>query len=783
MFFGAIFFILGSRLFYLQVILADWYDYLLQEQHTQNTILEAQRWNIFVTDKSEKKIKLTENITLYNVFVDPEFARNKTAMLEELTPLVYYHLCKLYWFQQPDEIQCMQNVEIFTKKTLLPSRPDIFYYSSGVVSNNFYTFDWSWYNATYTQRLSEFDQKTAMTLIKQRLDEMIIRWNKEFNYLWFFENKQFLQALAAKNFNYISIVSENYVYVEYAKIWNTAKVKNELTTLLTTYWYDDIVDNMDSILSQQSNRYVRIIANANPLIAKTVQRLKNENYSKRKTQRAQKGYVYTEETSVPVLHGLWLESYVKRYYPYNDFMSHILGYVDRDGRAFYWVEEYFDDILAWRDGRIKWRSSSWMWNVWANEFEIEDVENGIDVYLTIDPSMQREIEKIARDYKVLLKADSVSVLVYDPFSGHIKSSVTYPNFNPNNYQDAFELQPLSLDYRYVIDDETTTDIPVYMKTWDVVTDITKKDERYKAIVPKYIFQNTYWPSVFVDKNISYPYDPWSIFKTITYGIWLDTKEINRFEFYEDPDNFIKIDSYTIKNASTKCQGTHTFLYAMEHSCNVGIVRIVQRITRYVFYNYLEKLWFGWLTNIELAWEDEWFVESVSTVSTARFLNNSFWLWLLVTPIQMAVAYWAMINNWELLKPTVIDKICNPNTEVCFQNSKKIVRQVFSPDITEKIASTLVEVANTEWNAEFVSISGYSLGWKSWTAALVYKWEYREWEWRTNGSYVWIITKDNPKYVVIVQVRRPRSSQRWWQTAWRVFKEVASFLVGHELINE
>ncbi|NCQ82556.1 hypothetical protein GW750_07365 [bacterium] len=78
--------------------------------------------------------------------------------------------------------------------------------------------------------------------------------------------------------------------------------------------------------------------------------------------------------------------------------------------------------------------------------------------------MQREIEKIARDYKVLLKADSVSVLVYDPFSGHIKSSVTYPNFNPNNYQDAFELQPLSLDYRYVIDDETTTDIPVYMKT-------------------------------------------------------------------------------------------------------------------------------------------------------------------------------------------------------------------------------------------------------------------------------------------------------------------------------
>jgi cell division protein FtsI/penicillin-binding protein 2 len=55
-------------------------------------------------------------------------------------------------------------------------------------------------------------------------------------------------------------------------------------------------------------------------------------------------------------------------------------------------------------------------------------------------------------------------------------------------------------------------------------------------------------------------------------------------------------------------------------------------------------------------------------------------------------------------------------------------------------------------------------------------------WWTNASFVWLVTKDNPAYIVVVQVRRPRNSQWWWQTAGRIFKDVAQFLLTYGMID-
>ena len=131
-------------------------------------------------------------------------------------------------------------------------------------------------------------------------------------------------------------------------------------------------------------------------------------------------YNETTKDKIPILHWLWLETFVNRYYPYGSFLSNVLWYVDKNWTAFYWIEQYFDDMLRWKDWKIIGRTSAWIGWVWANEFEIEDVINGNDVYLTIDIWIQKEVELMAKRWQESLRADSVSILIMNPNNWQVK---------------------------------------------------------------------------------------------------------------------------------------------------------------------------------------------------------------------------------------------------------------------------------------------------------------------------------------------------------------------------
>jgi cell division protein FtsI/penicillin-binding protein 2 len=84
-----------------------------------------------------------------------------------------------------------------------------------------------------------------------------------------------------------------------------------------------------------------------------------------------------------------------------------------------------------------------------------------------------------------------------------------------------------------------------------------------------------------------------------------------------------------------------------------MVRVVQRVGKEIFYNYLSKLGFGKMTEIELAEEKAGFVDNETTVSAARFLNNSFGQGLQTTQIQLAAAYASLVNGGRYIKPTIV----------------------------------------------------------------------------------------------------------------------------------
>ena len=774
--------ILLVRVFYIQVIQWSYYQTLLSKNHNLSKTTAATRWNIYVSDASQiQPLKLTENVTLYNMFVDPSLVYDKERLINILSPLVYIHLCQTNGFDKVDKESCLKNVESFTKETILPLAPDLFYYGNGVISgsNNWSgwsreNFDWTWYNFQYKEVLSGFSKNKIEAKIIKRLDEMIVIGDKQYNYVWYYSDPWLLADLRQLNRDYIYIYNNNYVFIEPKVLKETGlnkKAINEIETILVKRWYINDSLRIKNLVNIRSYRYVKLISDVNPSIIDALNQLKNAYYTDR---------VWPDK--VPLLHGVGTEAYNKRYYPYKSFMSHILWYISSNGTATYGIEEYFDNILKWIDGSIEGIASSMIGQLWANDVKIKNATNGYDVYLTVDPVMQTQAEKIIWKYREQFRADSISILVYDPFSGHILASANAPDYNPNHYNDIYALKPLQPEQAEIVDNITFLDFPIYIKTWGE-TKLATSIERRDNTIAKYVANNPLWPNLFVDKNIAYPYEPGSIFKWFTFAIGLDQNEIALYDRYEDPESQVKVGPYTIKNASVEeCRWTHTFLYALQYSCNVGMVRIAQKLTENTFYNYLEKLLFGSMTNIELAWEDPWYVENVWSVSVARFFNNVFWQGLLVTPIQIAAWYGAILNGGTYIKPTILDKLCESGTTNCQKNDVKVIRQVFEPSVSEKLAFSLTQVLEIPSNNKYANLPQYKVGGKSWTSQISYRGKYMGGNGWTNGSFVGIITEDNLKYVVVVQVRRPRSTQWWNQTAWIIFKEMAWFLINYSTLR-
>lgn len=175
-FFGSFFFLIFLRLFWLQLLNHSYYEDLLSKQHVSQSLLKAKRGNIFAYDKSGKPVQLTENITLYNVFVDPKFIWNKSRFIDILTPVVYTHLCEMYGMKEMTNklykrYSIIREYNNHSKRTrfLLPLKLNCIY----LILDFLIEHDT---NNKVAQSISWFNRETAYWLIKQQLDKIIQIW-------------------------------------------------------------------------------------------------------------------------------------------------------------------------------------------------------------------------------------------------------------------------------------------------------------------------------------------------------------------------------------------------------------------------------------------------------------------------------------------------------------------------------------------------------------------------------------------------------------------------------
>jgi len=752
MFFWFLFVILIIRLFYLEIIKYKEYNNLLMSQHYSISNLEPIRWNIYLENKNNKKIPLTENINLYTLYADPYIIWNRKKTAKLLTNILYKHFCDRYKLDKVDKLTCIKNIEKFANVKLIKDTSK--------------TWTWELKN-TILDTKQNLDYITTWILentINDKLEKILQKSYISQAYLWFFSDQNIIKKLKQSWLDALYVQNNNYVYVNLNKINDLEKYVNTLHNILNKNYTKSY---LTKILNKRPRRYIKIADYVNPIRINEIKKLKKtyKNYKNKK---------------IPLLHWIWFQKHPFRYYPYNSFLAHILWYVNWN-KWVWWIEEYYNNILKWKEWKIIWMNTPWIWNIWTNSVKRIQAQNGANIYLTIDYSLQKQVENIIKKAYYQFKADNVSVVIINPFSWKIKAMASYPTFNPNNWQQIYKIQPLTKKYNYLITwDLATTywNIPILIdKNWKLEN--ATFDERFSNKYKKYIFKNLLGPRTFINQNISTPYEPGSIFKVITEAIAVDSKNISLYDYYTDKWK-IKVWPYTIKNVAKECIWYHTFLHALERSCNVWMVKINKKVWKDIYYNYLQQLWFWKITGIQLAGEKPWVISALQHFSKARFYNNAFGQWILVTPIQMAIAYSAIINWWYLLRPTIVDKIQQKDNTIKW--SKYIVSKVFDSIISKDMIYALY---STIYNGDLKSIwiKNYTLWGKTWTSQVSFKWRYQRWNWWTIWSFVGIVTADNLKYVIAIKVSRPRQCQWWVCTAWKIFKNIAKYIIEYNWLNK
>ncbi len=422
------------------------------------------------------------------------------------------------------------------------------------------------------------------------------------------------------------------------------------------------------------------------------------------------------------LTGVYLTPELYRYYPETTMAAQALGFVNRDGKGQYGVEGYLDKQLGGKAGLLEAEQDVFGQQIALGKRQNVDPENGLDIVLTIDRAIQYRVEKALKEAVEKHKADKGSVIVMDPKTGKIIAMAQYPNFNPNNY-------------------------------------------------------NTEVLELFNNMNASQVYEPGSVFKVITMAAGIDAGVVAPSTTYTDPGE-VKISDRTIRNSDKVSHGVQTMTQVLEKSLNTGMIFVVQKLGKTAFRKYLEQFGFLAPTGVEIAGEVAAHIKQLRNWGDVDLATMSFGQGIAITPIQMLSAVGAIANDGKLMQPHIVDKILYPSGAVSIGPDAK--GQAISAQTAQLISAMMVGVVE-RGHGQKAGVRGYYIAGKTGTAQIPNPKTggyIAEGVGSTIGTFVGFGPVENPKFVMITRIDRPRDVVYAESSAAPLFGKIAKFLLDY-----
>lgn len=427
-----------------------------------------------------------------------------------------------------------------------------------------------------------------------------------------------------------------------------------------------------------------------------------------------------------------------RTYPQGEMAAQLLGFVNDEGEGRYGVEQYLDGRLRGRPGQLKAITDArGVPLVSSKDNIIVEPESGEDVILTIDISMQKQLEETLKAGLERARSASGSAVIMEADTGAVKAMANFPTYNPSE------------------------------------------------------FFNVEDASVFNNAVVSEPLEVGSVMKPLTAAAALNQGAVNRNSTFYDPSRLV-VDTETVSNIEEDGgPGTKSVADILQLSLNTGATWLLMQMgggtineqARMTWHGYMtERYGFGYQTGIEQGYEADGYVPDPMDGFglNIQYANTSFGQGMSATPLQMAAALSSIVNGGTYYRPRLVDAYVTPDGTEHIVQPDVVRRGVVSPEVSQVMVELMEYTARR--NRYTTPLDNYLIGGKTGTAQITRP-EGGYFEDRYNGTFVGFVGGDRPQYVIVVRVNDPGiPGYAGSQAAAPVFGNIVNALVDSLMVH-
>ena len=424
------------------------------------------------------------------------------------------------------------------------------------------------------------------------------------------------------------------------------------------------------------------------------------------------------------LAGVKVDEDYKRYYPWSELASKVLGFTGADNQGILALESYYESWLEGEPGIILETTDARGVQIEGEgEKRVEPV-SGDDLCISLDRNIQQYAPQLAVQVKKAKEADSVSILVMRPDNGEILALADVPEYDLN---DPFTLPEGAVP--------------------------ATEEERQDLL-------NRMWRNA----CISDTYEPGSAFKIITASAALEEGVVTEEDTFQCP-GYIVVDDRKIRCAKVQGHGTETFVQGTMNSCNPVFVTVGLRLGTNRYYHYFEQFGLKKKTGIDLPGEAGTIMHKEEDMGPVELATVSFGQSFQITPIQLATTVSSLINGGKRITPHFGLKTLNEEGKVTHTFTWPAEKGIVSEDTSSRMREILFQVVENG-GGQNGKVEGYRIGGKTATSETLPRGTGRY-----ISSFLGFAPAQDPKVLALCIIRNPQGVYYGGQVAAPVIRQL------------
>lgn len=417
------------------------------------------------------------------------------------------------------------------------------------------------------------------------------------------------------------------------------------------------------------------------ILKKVTKRSSIETIAKKvEKERTDELRVWMEQNNIKT--GINIDEDTKRYYPYSNFASQIIGFCGSDNQGLDGIEAKYDNELKGKQGSIQRHTDAKGGEIGKEGENYVSAIDGNDLVLTVDFTIQSIAEKYLQEACIdNVCTDGGNIVIMNPQNGDILAMATYPSYNLNTPYEAYT-EELKQNWASIEQAEKTKNLQ----------------------------------AVWRNRAITDTYEPGSVFKLITSSAALEERITNT----DNQGEFCCTGGIEVAGVRIKCwryyrpHGSESLRQALMNSCNPVFIGLGQKMGVHTYYGYLNKFKLLNRTGIDLPGEANSIFLAENKAGPVELATISFGQRFEITPIQLVTAVSAIANGGESVKPRVVKQIINSETKEVTDIPVQKDERVMSKETSEKVLSMMESVVS-EGTGKNAKVAGYRIGGKTGTS--------------------------------------------------------------------